>query len=119
MTDIEQIGPRGEAIAVRYLESIGCKILERNYRHRKGEIDILALDKEFLAVVEVKSRSYLSYGDPEAAIDSQKIELLSAAAGYYQELHDIRAEIRFDIITVHFPKGKKARLTHIKDAFHG
>ena len=118
MTDLENIGPRGEAIAMRYLNQIGCKILARNFRHQKGEIDIIAIEGAFLIIVEVKSRSYLSYGDPETAIDSKKIELLSMAAGFYQELHDIRLEMRFDIITIHFPKNKKARLTHIRDAFH-
>ncbi|MBL7924082.1 MAG: YraN family protein [Bacteroidia bacterium] len=118
MSDLESIGPRGEAIAIRYLNQIGCRILARNFRHRKGEIDIIAIEGAFLIIVEVKSRSTLSHGDPETAIDCKKIELLSMAAGFFQELHNIRLEIRFDIITVHFPKNKKARLAHFRDAFH-
>jgi putative endonuclease len=119
MTDINKIGPRGEAIAVRFLESKGYQILERNYRYKQAEVDIMACNEQFLVIVEVKSRSSLWFGAPEAAINAQKIEQLCLAAGYYQELHDIRKEIRFDVITVHFPKEKTARLRHIPDAFHG
>ncbi|MBK9319080.1 MAG: YraN family protein [Bacteroidetes bacterium] len=119
MSDIDKIGPRGEAIALRYLEQIGYKILARNFRYQKGEIDIIATDGTFLIIVEVKSRSYPNYGAPESSIGPTKTELLALAAGFYQELHDIRLEIRFDVVSIIFRKGKKAELTHIREAFHG
>lgn len=119
MRDIENIGPRGEAIALRYLESIGCKILARNFRRYKGEIDIIAEEGPFLLIVEVKSRSSLLHGEPETSIDERKTELITQTAGYFQEIHDIRRELRFDIITVYFPRGRKAQLTHFREAFHG
>lgn len=119
MTDLYNIGPRGEAIAVRYLRTRGYQILERNFRYKQAEVDIIATDEQFLVLVEVKSRTSLWFGAPEAAINVQKIEQLCLAAGHYQEKHDIRKEIRFDVITVHFPKDKTARLRHIQDAFHG
>ena len=106
MTDIEKIGERGEAIAVRYLQQIGYRILARNFR------------ETFLIIVEVKSRSFPSYGSPEASIGQTKTDLMALAAGYYQELYDIRLEIRFDVISIIFRKGKKAQLTHMKEAFH-
>lgn len=113
------IGVRGEAIAAHYLESIGCRILARNFRRYKGEVDIICEEGSFLVAVEVKSRSGLLHGDPETAIDQQQIEGISQAAGFFQELRGIQKELRFDIITIHFPKGKKARLKHFRDAFHG
>lgn len=119
MTDLYNIGPRGEAIAVRYLRTRGYQILERNYRYKQAEVDIIAMDARFLVMVEVKSRSSLWFGAPEAAITAQKVEQLCHAAGFYQEKKDIRKEIRFDVITVYFPKGKTARLRHIQDAFRG
>lgn len=119
MTDLENIGPRGEAIALRYLKQIGYKILARNFRYQKGEVDIIASDDTFLIIVEVKSRSYPNYGSPESSIGQIKTELMALAAGYYQELHDIRLEIRFDVIAIIFRKGAKAQLTHIREAFHG
>ncbi len=119
MTDIFQIGPRGEAIALRYLKQIGYKILARNFRYQKGEIDIIATDNTFLIIVEVKSRSYPHYGTPESSIGSTKTELMALAAGFYQELHNIRQEIRFDVISIVFRPGKKAELMHIREAFQG
>ena len=117
MNDIHRIGPRGEAIAVRYLEQSGCRILTRNFRKGKAEIDIIAIEGEFLLAVEVKSRSDTRYGEPEYAIDNRKIELLGEAIGYFQELHDLRMHIRFDIITVLFPPRGKPELLHLRDAF--
>ncbi len=119
MTDIDKIGPRGEAIALRYLKQNGYKILARNFRYQKGEVDIIATDHQYLIIVEVKSRSYPNYGNPESSIGQTKTELMALAAGYFQELHDIRLEIRFDVISVIFRKGAKAQLTHIREAFHG
>lgn len=118
MTDIEKIGERGEAIAVRYLQQIGYRILARNFRYQKGEIDIIATDDKFLIIVEVKSRSFPSYGSPEASIGQTKTDLMALAAGYYQELYDVRLEIRFDVISIIFRNDKKAQLTHLQEAFH-
>lgn len=118
MTDIEKIGARGEAIAVRYLQQIGYRILARNFRYQKGEIDIIATDDKFLIIVEVKSRSFPSYGSPEASINQTKTDLMALAAGFYQELYDIRLEIRFDVISIIFRKDKKAQLTHLQEAFY-
>jgi putative endonuclease len=112
-------GKRGEEIALHYLESIGCRILARNYRRLKAEIDILALEGPFLVAIEVKSRTSLAHGDPETAIDQIKIDLMTMAAGHYQELHNMETELRFDIITVYFPGKGPAELKHYRDAFHG
>jgi putative endonuclease len=114
-----QIGARGEALAAHYLNSIGCTILARNFRRYKGEVDILCTDGSFLVAVEVKSRSSLSHGEPESAIDQLKIDLMTMAAGFYQELHGLQQELRFDIVSVYFPKKGPAQLTHFRDAFHG
>lgn len=117
MNDIHRIGRRGEAIATRYLEQIGCRILTRNFRKGKAEIDIIAVEGDFLLAIEVKSRSDVRYGDPEYAIDTRKIELLGEAIGFFQELHDIRLQIRFDIVSVIFPAKGKPELQHLRDAF--
>ncbi|MFM9055738.1 MAG: YraN family protein [Bacteroidota bacterium] len=113
------IGSRGEALAVHYLTSIGCAILARNFRRYKGEVDIICTEGPFLVAVEVKSRSSLLHGDPETAIDQTKIDLMTMAAGFYQELHGLEQELRFDIVSVYFPKKGPAQLTHFSDAFHG
>lgn len=117
--DIHRIGERGEAIALNYLIKSGCTILARNYRKGKAEIDIIAREGSFLAIIEVKSRGANFFGWAEEAVDSVKVEQMTMAAGHFQEQFHPELEIRFDIITVYFPKGKKAQLTHIRNAFHG
>lgn len=117
--DIHRTGERGEAIALHYLRRAGLEILARNYRRGKAEIDIIAREGSFLAIIEVKSRGDNHYGPAEEAVDRVKVEQMTMAAGHYQESFHPELEIRFDIITVYFPGGKKAQLTHIRDAFHG
>lgn len=117
--DIHRIGERGEAIALDYLRKSGCKILARNFRKGKAEIDIIAREGAFLAIIEVKSRGANFFGLAEEAVDSVKVEQMTLAAGHFQEKFQPELEIRFDIITVYFPTGRKAQLTHIRDAFHG
>lgn len=119
LTPSAVLGKRGEAIARHYLLSKGYTILAKNYRHRKGEIDLIAQCGRQLVAVEVKSRTSLHYGVPEAAISEQKIELISATAGHFQEMRKLELEIRFDVITIYFPEGSLPRLLHIRDAFHG
>lgn len=119
LTPSAALGKRGESIAQHYLISKGYTILAKNYRHRKGEIDLVAQNGRQLIAVEVKSRTSLHYGVPEAAISEQQIELISATAGHFQETRKLQLEIRFDVITVYFAEGHLPRLLHIRDAFHG
>ena len=91
----------GENRAVQYLEKQGCIILERNYRCRFGEIDIIALDDGVLCFIEVKTRSSLDYGLPCQAVSSRKESHIKKCAYRYISLHHMEEwEIRIDIIEV-------------------
>ena len=68
------LGMKGEEIAARYLAGKGYKILERNWRHGKDELDIIAANGEFLVVIEVKTRSTSFFGKPEDAVTDKKQE---------------------------------------------
>jgi putative endonuclease len=76
-------GRRGEALAARELQSRGYVILERRWRCRLGEIDIVARDKEVIVVVEVKARSRSDYGPPIDAVDGKKRRKLEQLARAY------------------------------------
>ena len=67
-----QLGREGEDLAAQYLLKNGYQILERNYRYRKAEIDIIALKEETLAIVEVKSRTSSYFGSPESFVSQKK-----------------------------------------------
>jgi len=112
-----EIGQWGESLALQLLERKGYEILETNWRFSRAEVDIIAMDGEILVFVEVKTRSYGYFGQPDAFVtDHKRTLLLDAAAMYMQEIqHDW--EIRFDVISVLLEEQQQPSLKHFKDAF--
>lgn len=110
-------GRRAEDIAAEYLINKGYVILERNWRHKHYEIDIIAEKNDILVVVEVKFRSYNTYGEPEVFVNKQKQKYLTEAINAYIQQKDIDKEVRFDIVAVGF-KNKNLQVHHIEDAFY-
>jgi putative endonuclease len=92
------------------------EIVERNYRYKKAEIDIIAKKEKLLIFVEVKTRSSKQYGEPEEAINQSKINLILSAADYFIEAYNWEFDIRFDVIAVHYIH--PVEIMHIEDAFH-
>ena len=118
--ETKEIGKEGERLALKYLEDNGFKIVARNYRFGKGEIDIIAEDTgdNFLVFVEVKTRLSLGYGAPEYAITKQKIKQIKKVAELYLYEKKIREkECRFDVIAIVLSNNEKPILTHYKNAF--
>lgn len=100
-------GDRGESLACEYLKKVGYDILERNYRIRGGEIDIIAKDQEYLVFVEVKTRSSHEFGLPAEAITSWKIKhLLKTAQFYLQKIKWGDKPYRLDFISIDFANSK-------------
>jgi putative endonuclease len=111
-------GEWGETLAAQFLREAGYTILERNWRYKRAEIDIIARDGDILVFVEVKTRAYISFGRPEEMVGFQKKRMLyDAAAAYMRHIgHDW--EIRFDIIGVTGSEGRLVSIEHFKDAFY-
>lgn len=118
MTIQQKIGQKGEDFAALYLFQDGYKIKERNWRTGRAEIDIIAEKDGILVFVEVKAKSSKVYGPPELAVDEKKERLLFSAANRYMESIDYEWEIRFDIISILFQKGKETEITHFEDVFY-
>lgn len=96
-----QTGHRGEVIAVKFLKKRGYKIIEKNYRSKLGEIDIIAKDRNTLSFIEVKTRKSLRYGHPKDAITPHKKKKLSMVAlGYLKETNQSHSKARFDVVSV-------------------
>lgn len=99
----KQTGNFGEDLACLYLKKLGYKILERNYRIRGGEVDIVALDKNYLVFVEVKTRYSHEYGIPADSITPWKIRsLLKTALFYIQKIKWGDKGYRIDLVSVDF-----------------
>jgi putative endonuclease len=110
-------GEQGESIAVRYLKKKGYKILEKNYRTKLGEIDIIAKDKDTLVFVEVKSRRSWQFGNPKAAVTPAKQRKISKVALYYLKTNDrSNAKARFDVVTITATRDK-SQIEIVKNAF--
>lgn len=111
-------GDEGEKIAAKFLSENGFIILERNYRFERGEIDIIAKEKDTLVFVEVKMRENLEFGEPEYAITKRKISQMSKVAlGYFSEKEIDDVETRFDVVAILKFPGKEPKINHYIDAF--
>ena len=110
------LGRTGEDRAARFLASQGYRILERNYRTRSGEIDLIALHQGTVAFVEVKTRSNDAFGAPELAVDRRKQQRMIKTALVYirsKKLHQVPC--RFDVVAITAACEQKVEL--IQNAF--
>jgi putative endonuclease len=115
MIDKRALGQKGEEIARKALENEGYRILEKNFRCRQGEIDIIAEEGGVVCFIEVKARSSDSFGLPEEAVTKWKQRKLWTLAVIYLEKNKIKSkDLRFDIVSVDL-KTEKARI--LKNAF--
>lgn len=116
---MRSLGNIGEDAAVNYLKKRGYKIVERNYRSRFGEIDIVAKHKEYYVFVEVKMRRDDFYGGGEAAVDKFKQRKLRLTAELYLQEKRLDTPVRFDVVLIHSDgdKIKSTEIEVIQDAF--
>jgi len=90
-------------MASDYLKKIGYEILDKNYRKREGEIDLIARDGEEIVFIEVKSRQSGNFGYPEEAVDEKKIErIIDVANSWLDEKEKFDNLWRIDIIAIEF-----------------
>ena len=91
----------GEEIATKYLQKLGYKIIERNFRQGYGEIDIIAIDIDTLVFIEVKTRTSNKFGTPFESITPYKIKALERTAQYFKKLNPkLPDALRIDAVAV-------------------
>ncbi len=109
-------GRAGEELVQDYLNSKGYSILERNYKNKIGEIDIIAKDGDILVFIEVKSRTSISYGYAFEAVDLRKQrKIVNCSMLYVKYKKYGNLQLRYDIIEVYFQKDIK--INHLINAF--
>jgi len=112
------LGFRGEAIAARELRKRGYEILERRWRCRRGEIDLVARDGATLVIVEVKTRASRDFGPPADAVDPRKQrKLMELARAYLKARRLSDVNVRFDVVGVTMPRRKRPQIEVIRSAF--
>ena len=117
MAQHNELGKKGEQLAVNFLVKNGYDIVERNYRFDKAEVDIIAKQKDVLAIVEVKTRSTTDFGNPQDFVKPKQIQRLVKAVNEYVVENDLDVEVRFDIIAI-VKNGKAYDIEHLEDAFY-
>ena len=120
MVKNEGLGPWGESIAAEVLRRRGFSVIEKNYRSRYGEIDVIAENECYLVFAEVKLRRSSDYGAAREFVDTRKQERLRRTALLWLEEHETQLQPRFDVIEIYAPDGlstRKPAVRHIEDAF--
>lgn len=121
MAEHNELGKKGEDLAVEFLLQNDYTILERNWTFQKAEIDIIAKKENIVTVIEVKTRSSLDFGLPQDFVKPKKIQLLIKAVNAYindrEKDFEDDLEIRFDIIAIHKTQ-ETFDVEHLTDAFY-
>jgi putative endonuclease len=119
LTQRQQSGRRAEDLAAEFLRARGCQILERNYRRRLGELDLIAREGGVLVIAEVRTRAHARFGSAAASVDRRKQQRITrAAAQLLQQRADLaRLPVRFDVLVVSDLGAPKPRIEWIRHAF--
>jgi putative endonuclease len=117
--DPQRLGAWGEDEAARALEARGWRIVERNYRFGRREVDLIARRGDLIAFVEVKTRAGTGYGHPEEAVTPLKQREIEAVAREFLARHRlVGVEVRFDVVGIVVGARRRLlRLTHVPDAW--
>ena len=118
MADHNDFGKLAEELAENFLVEKNYKILAKNYRYLKAEIDIIAQFENQIVIVEVKARATDAFMLPQEAINKKKIRLIVSAANEFLETNNIELETRFDVISVLPNEKGKLEIKHIENAFY-
>lgn len=114
MSDKIKKGVKGEDMAVEFFKEQGFEIVSRNFRYQHAEIDLIVRKADWLIFVEVKTRSSMAYGPPEAFVTRQKARLIFRAAEEFIYREHWQGHVRFDVVSIKL--GFPIEITHFTDA---
>ncbi|OUR98425.1 hypothetical protein A9Q86_14075 [Flavobacteriales bacterium 33_180_T64] len=117
MANHNELGKKGEDLAVDFLVKNGYTICARNYRYQKAEVDIIARKGDTLAVIEVKTRTSANFGDPQQFLKPKQMQRIIKAVDAYVISNALDIEVRFDIIAIVLNK-KEMTLEHLENAYY-
>jgi putative endonuclease len=113
----QQLGSWGEKIAADFLAAQGYTLLERNFRTKHGELDLIAIKDGVIVFVEVKTRSNTSLGWPEISVTPRKIShIIDSATSYLVDHPDLSEEWRVDVIAIQTKTGEAPEVEWFENA---
>lgn len=118
--DSREKGNWGEEKAAKYLKHHGYRIVERNYRCRQGEIDIIAERNGLIIFIEVKTRKNSDYAEAREFVTTAKQQRVIIAAQHWLQENSCEKQPRFDVIEIYAPDGENSRnikINHLENAF--
>ncbi len=126
MASNQRIGQKGEDLAIRFLEDKGFRVMDRNYRFQRSEVDIVAFEPDEenqggeLVFVEVKTRSGLKFGSPEESVSEEKQEtIVEVSRAWLHERQMEGAACRFDVVSIVLHQDDPPTIDHYRNAFLG
>lgn len=113
-----KLGARGEALAALYLTDGGLEIVDRNWRCKYGELDIVARDGDVMVFVEVKTRSGTGYGTPAESVTYVKqLRIRRLALAWLDERGSPWVRLRFDVVAIVMPRDGDPVVSHLRGVF--
>ncbi len=107
----------GENKAAELMEQKGHQLLERNWRYKHLEIDIISCFNGCLHIIEVKTRSSILYGFPEQHISKTKMQFLKNAAAHYHYLHPAFKRLQFDVVAIYINPDQRLIMDYLEDVY--
>ena len=117
MVDKIKRGIEGERAAADFLVAKGFEIVQRNFRYKRSEIDLIVKKDNWLIFVEVKWRSSTRFGNPEEFVDLKKEKKILEGAAHYLHETNWNGNVRYDIVAIS-SIGRETEILHIEDAFY-
>lgn len=117
-TTNQQTGNFGEEMAAEFLMAKGYTILERNWRHKHWELDLICSKGKMLHVVEVKTRTSTRYGHPEESIKKEKFAIMKNGAEVYMDLHPQYKYLQFDVVAILLQPPMPAEMILFEDIYY-
>ena len=117
MANHNELGKKGEQLAVDFLLKNEYEVIARNYMYQKAEVDIIAKKGDVLVIVEVKTRTSAGFGDPQQFLKPKQMQRIIKAVDYFVNENEMDVEVRFDIIAIVLNK-KGMNLEHLENAFY-
>lgn len=112
-----ELGKEGEEVAVNLLINKGFDVIERNYKWKNAEVDIICKKNGLLIVVEVKTRNSIALGEPYLSVTRSKQRQIIKVTNHYIEQNNVQEEIQFDVISIILNQ-HQTKIEHIENAFY-